>query len=122
MHELSICVALMEQVEAIAKAEGAEQVTEVVLQIGPLSGVEPELLQHAFPIACADTVAEDAALIIEPQPVKVRCLHCSAETETTPSRLVCSACGALETTLISGDEMILARVVLESRDDRVESN
>lgn len=122
MHELSICLALLEQVESFAATEGAERVTEVVLHIGPLSGVEPELLRQAFPLASADTVAAGASLSIETQAIKVRCKQCSAESIATPSKLVCGSCGASETTLISGDEMILARLVLESHSDVMSTN
>ncbi len=42
MHEMSICQALMDQVERIAKEQGASRVDSIVLSIGPLSGVEPD--------------------------------------------------------------------------------
>ena len=64
MHEMSICQALMDQVERIATEQGAKQVDSIVLSIGPLSGVEPDLLSRAFEIARLQTVAENALLEI----------------------------------------------------------
>ena len=46
MHELAVCQGLMGQVEQIAARENAERVTLIRLQIGPLSGVEPQLLDQ----------------------------------------------------------------------------
>jgi hydrogenase nickel incorporation protein HypA/HybF len=80
------------------------------LQIGPLSGVEPELLQSAFPIARADTIAAGAELVIQQMPVQVRCKTCHAETAATPNRLLCGECGGWQTELLSGDELLLERV------------
>jgi hydrogenase nickel incorporation protein HypA/HybF len=112
MHELSICQALIDQVEAVARENGAIRVERILLQVGPLAGVEPALLQHAFPLAAAGTIAQDAELAIESAPVRVRCNDCGAESDATPNRLLCGACGGFRTRLISGDELLLARLEL----------
>ena len=101
MHELAICQALLEQVERIARDNGAQRVVAVVVAIGPLAGVEPALLQHAYPIAAAGTLAEHATLQFEVVPLKVRCRTCSAETEAAPNRLLCGACQDWQVTVIS---------------------
>lgn len=112
MHELSICQALLDQVERIAQEHGASRVERILLQVGPLSGVEPLLLQHAYPLAAAGTVAEHATLVIEPAPVRVRCSDCGSECDAAPNRLLCAACGGWRTRLISGDQMLLANLEL----------
>lgn len=112
MHELAVCQALIEQVEATARAHGATAVEQIQLRIGPLSGVEVPLLKHAFPIASAGTVAAAAALEIESMPVEVRCRRCGARGEVPSNRLLCPSCGHWETELISGDEMLLVSVAL----------
>ena len=105
----------MEQVEQIAAANGANRVVRIILQIGPLSGVEGELLEQAFPIASAGTLAENSALEIHPRPVRVRCNSCGAESTAAANRLLCATCGDWQTTLISGDELLLQSVELEKR-------
>jgi len=112
MHELSICQALLDQVEAIAREHGATRVERVLLKVGPLSGVEPALLRNAYPLAAAGTVAEHSELVIEPTPVRVRCTDCGAESNTAPNRLLCDRCGGWKTRLISGDELLLANLEL----------
>lgn len=112
MHELSICMALLEQVQKIARQHKATGVERIELKIGPLSGVEAPLLEHAYPLAAAGTMAEDAQLVIESISIKVRCTQCSMESDVLPNRLICSACGDFRTRVISGDEMLLSRVVL----------
>lgn len=115
MHELAVCQGLMRQVEQIAQREHAERVTRILLSIGPLSGVEPQLLADAFPIAAAGSVAAAAELVIEQLPVRVRCLSCGAESTATANRLLCGACGDYRTQLLSGDELLLSSLELERR-------
>ncbi|MCW8922442.1 MAG: hydrogenase maturation nickel metallochaperone HypA [Gammaproteobacteria bacterium] len=113
MHELSICQALMKQVEAVAFEHNAQSVANIVVTMGPLSGVDAQLLKNAYPIASAGTVAQDAELIIETSPVRVKCNHCGCESDATPNKLICKHCGDWHTTLLSGDELMLMSVELE---------
>jgi hydrogenase nickel incorporation protein HypA/HybF len=119
MHELAICQSLMDQVESIAREREAQSVTSIVIGMGPLAGVEVQLLKNAYPIASAGTVAEDAELVIEMLPIKVRCSQCGSETDALPNKLTCKQCGDWRTTLISGDEMMLMSVELEKRKDSI---
>jgi hydrogenase nickel incorporation protein HypA/HybF len=114
MHELSVCQALIDQVARVARDNGAERVVSIVISVGPLSGVEPKLLEHAYPIAAAGTLAELATLEIELVPVTVRCRTCGAETEATANRVLCGACSDWQVDVIGGEEMLLKRVEIET--------
>ena len=113
MHELAICQSLMNQVESIAQERNAASVTSIVIGMGPLSGVEVQLLKNAYPIASAGTIAEHAELVIEQLPLRVKCNSCGAESDASPNKLVCAQCGDWRTTLVSGDELMLMSVELE---------
>ena len=112
MHELSLCDDLLSQVIAIAAQHQAESVESITVNIGELSGIEPSLLDTAFSLLKAGTVAERAELIIQQSPVLVSCSQCNAQAEVAANRLLCPTCGSADTLLISGDEMILASVAL----------
>jgi hydrogenase nickel incorporation protein HypA/HybF len=119
MHELAICQALIVQIEDIAgKRPG--RVRQVRLGIGPLAGVEPRLLADAYPLVCAGTIAEGSQLEIEETDIRVRCRVCGAETMATPNRLICGTCGDWHTDLLTGDELLLLRIELETREHAVE--
>ena len=113
MHELSICQALMQQVNTIARERNASKVISISLGIGPLAGVEAELLRHAFPIASADSIAAGAQLIIEASPIIVPCDQCQRDSEARIN-LVCQYCQDWQTTLVSGDELLLNSLELET--------
>ncbi len=116
MHELALCQGLLDQVGHVAVAQRADAVTRIVVRVGPLSGVEPPLLESAFTLARAGTVAAQAALEIEFTAVRVACLECGAECEVAANRLVCAACHSYRTRLVEGDEMQLVRVELNRTD------
>ena len=112
MHELAVCQALMEQVESIALEQQADSVVSVHLGIGPLSGVEPRLLEQAFFIARAGSIAAEAELVIKSLPVRVSCDQCGQITDALPARLLCAECGNWRTKLVSGDEQQLQHMEL----------
>ena len=114
MHELSVCLSLLEQVQAVAEERDAVQVTRIELRVGPLSGVESALLRSAWPMAAAGSIAVDADFVVEETGIVVRCSSCNAETDAQPNRLVCGECGDFRTSVVSGDEMILQRVELDT--------
>ncbi|MDP2902902.1 MAG: hydrogenase maturation nickel metallochaperone HypA [Methylovulum sp.] len=116
VHELSLCGDLMEQVLAIAKAHHAKKIVSIIVRIGPLSGIEPMLLESAFSISRAGTLAEEAQMFTETLPIRVQCNSCGAESKAVINNLICGSCGDFNTKLLSGDELILARVELETAD------
>lgn len=118
MHELSVCQALLTQVANIAAERGAGAVERITIEIGPLCGVEPELLARAFTVARAGGCAAGATLSIELTAVEISCLSCGARSQTAPNRLVCAECGGYRARVVAGDELRLRRVELHVLDAR----
>ncbi len=118
MHELSVCQSIISQVTQIAYENNAAAVTKVIVQIGPLSGIEAPLLEHAFPIASAGSIAQNAQLETQILAVRVRCNICGNENKASINKLLCSACGSWQTSLLSGDEMLLKSIELEKSEEQ----
>lgn len=116
LHELSICQAVLGQVLAVAAARKAEHIERITLRIGPLAGVEPELVRLAFPIVAAGTPCENATLDIWPAPVQVSCRICGATSQVAPNRVLCGQCATWCVDMISGDELLLVRIELLGAD------
>jgi hydrogenase nickel incorporation protein HypA/HybF len=114
VHELAVAQALVEQVNAVIDQHNATAASLIRVRIGPLAGVVPELLGSAFPLAAAGSRMERAVLDLVAAPIKVRCQTCGAETEAAMNRLICGACGDWHTRVISGDELLLESVELET--------
>lgn len=116
MHEMSLCGDLLDQVIAIAAQYHAQSVESITVNVGALAGVEPALLDSAFAMIKLGTVVEQAQLILHTIPVTVLCRVCGVQSEVVANRLLCSTCQSHATTLLSGDELILASVTLNCAD------
>jgi len=113
MHEMSVCLNLLEMIGRIAAEDGATRVASVEVSIGPLSGVEPGLLARAFEAARRGTVAETARLDVEATGIVVSCAECGRLTEASLTMLTCGHCGNGQTEIRSGRELFLKSVELD---------
>jgi hydrogenase nickel incorporation protein HypA/HybF len=111
MHEMSIALAVVDQVEETARAHGATAVRTVRLQVGELAGVVPDALIFSFELACAGTVLEGAELVAESVPGRARCEPCADDWAVgMPPRLCCPVCGRATAELVSGRELRITGV------------
>lgn len=113
MHEFSIVQSLLSMVEDYVRQEGAKFVSKIVVQVGALSGVEPHLLKVAFETFKEGTVAERAQLVLEIEPLKIRCGDCGEESEKEELTAVCPVCGSINTEVISGEDLLLKSLEME---------
>ncbi|AQT75166.1 MULTISPECIES: hydrogenase maturation nickel metallochaperone HypA/HybF [Streptomyces] len=112
MHEMSIAMAVVGQVEEAAGAAGAHAVTSVRLRVGELAGVVPDALAFCFELACAGTVLDGAELVTESVAARARCATCPDTWAVgMPPELCCPGCGrATDVELLSGRELEILSV------------
>ncbi|MFH8574770.1 hydrogenase maturation nickel metallochaperone HypA [Streptomyces zaomyceticus] len=111
MHEMSLAVAVVDQVETAAKTRGAIGVRSIELDVGELAGVVADALAFCFELACAGTVVEGAELITRTVPGTARCAACAEDWAVgMPPRLLCPGCGAAADGLVSGRELQIREV------------
>jgi hydrogenase nickel incorporation protein HypA/HybF len=96
MHELSIVMSVLDEVEASARRENASYVTRVYLRVGTMSGIAPEALQFAWSTARDNTMAAMADLVIDEVAATLDCPTCSSEQLATNGTLpLCTICGTV---------------------------
>ena len=113
MHELSMATALVEQVEEIARREGAARIARIEVRVGALSGVDGEAFAFAFPLAAEGSLAEGAALAIEEVPLVVECRACGASTRPEYPVVRCAACASGDVAVVSGEEFRITAMEVE---------
>ncbi|MBC8351141.1 MAG: hydrogenase maturation nickel metallochaperone HypA [Planctomycetes bacterium] len=102
---------LLRQVDSIRCEHNADRVTEVRVEVGPLSGVEPMLLSSAFALLASEQTVAGARLVIDKVPLLAHCEACDKEFEVNGFVFRCPTCrGNVKT--ISGDEFHLLSVSL----------
>jgi hydrogenase nickel incorporation protein HypA/HybF len=117
MHESALAVNLLDAVASAAAANRISRVTRIVLRVGAMRMVVPELLASAFEIAGVGSVAEGAALEFIAVPAAMICRACGARAGVEDWVFFCPSCGSGETTLESGGELDLVEMTGEQGED-----
>ncbi len=113
MHEYSIVQSLLTQCEEHAKQNNAKKVTKVVVKIGIMSGVEPDLLKTAFDTFKEDTICDGCEYIQNIQPITIACNKCSTKSTLEKKEYCCPKCQSIEIDITDGEDMYLMQLELE---------
>ncbi len=114
MHELTIANSLVELASAHAADNNALRVKAICVRMGVLCGIGRSLY-FCFEPASRGTLCEGAKLRIEEVPLSVRCEHC--DDVKVPKALYnfrCPDCGYPTSKVVSGREMELVSIELET--------
>jgi hydrogenase nickel incorporation protein HypA/HybF len=117
MHEMSFIKSLLQQVEKVLAENDAIQPVEIKVEIGPLTGVEIDLVRSAYAQRVVGTRYASTALVINEVPLVIRCLRCQAETELSSFVFRCSQCPSCSVQVISGDAFRLKSVLVCDNDE-----
>lgn len=112
MHELGIVRRLLSQVRELQAANGGGAVREICVQLGPLSGVEAELMQSAFQQLRVPAALSEATLTITSVALEACCRACDLHFQPPLFRFRCPLCGGDDTEILQGDGVILESVAL----------
>jgi len=113
MHEYSIVQALLNQCEENAIQHKAKKVKKIVVKIGVMSGVEPELLKTAFETFKEGTMCSEAEYIQNIQPIVIECKNCNKQSTLKKDEFSCPKCQSYELDVIDGEDMYLMQLELE---------
>src|SRR5436305_1012231 len=114
MHELSLALSILDLVAEEAERHGG-RVTAVHLRLGPLSGVVKEALLSAYDLAREGTGLATADLVIEEVPLVAYCPACAvARTLESPQMLCCPDCDTPTPEIVSGRELEVVALEMES--------
>jgi hydrogenase nickel incorporation protein HypA/HybF len=105
MHELSIALSMIDQINEEVEKHGGGTVEIVHLKIGVLSGVDGQALRFAYEIACAGTELEGSALEIESSPLLVYCPLCETTHSPDAMEVLCPRCITPSQKILQGEEL-----------------
>jgi len=117
MHETSIALGILDIINDRCIAEGYHAIESVRLRIGRAAGIMPEALLFSFDVAKADTLAEDATLIIESIPLGGVCSECNADFEVKEAYVLsCPECGSTAFKIQRGYEMEIVEMDVKEKE------
>lgn len=113
MHEKSLVRSLLKQIEQIRVDNDAVCVDVVAVELGPLSGVEAELIASAFDEFVGEYFDPPPGLDIRIVPLRLCCQSCLRESAVDGLSLQCPECASTDVRVIRGDEFRLLDVSLQ---------
>lgn len=105
MHELALTLSINEGIQELCKRSGWARVHRIILKIGGLRQVDPELMAFAFGVVSRGTVTEGAALSVIEFPIVFRCQSCGRDSMSESTAFLCPLCGSSDVELLSGLEL-----------------
>lgn len=105
MHEMSLAEGVMQLIEDAARKDPFKHVTAVWLEIGQLSGVEPQAMAFCFDAVTRNTVADGARLEIITLPGSGWCMACAKTVPMSEVFGECPDCGGYQLQVTSGTDM-----------------
>lgn len=106
MHELGIMKNVLEVALEFGEQQNVQKILAVNLEVGALSDIVPEFAQMFFELISKGTIAENAKIVIEKIPARIKCRSCGAVIEMDIRNLLyaCDQCESQSIELISGRE------------------
>ncbi len=105
MHELSIALRIVDIAEEEAKKAGADEVTDLEIEVGKLSGVIVDALEFAMIEAVRNSVLEKTRIDILEIDSKARCNSCHSEFEINELYDICPHCQSINLEILTGQEL-----------------
>jgi hydrogenase nickel incorporation protein HypA/HybF len=113
MHELSIALSMIDQVEQQASTYSGG-VRSIQVKVGSLSGVDVEALRFAWEIAREGTPLAATQLEIEFTPLRVRCPSCGRTRTPEIFSIACPQCPDAEQEIVAGQELELTSLEVDA--------
>jgi hydrogenase nickel incorporation protein HypA/HybF len=121
MHEMSIAMQIIQQLEEIAARNNVIRIDEVEVEVGVMQQVVPEALHLSFSSATEGTVAENAKLIISEEPMTAECGDCGCEFSPTLEDFTCPRCKQASARITSGNSITLKSIVCQTPEENAAS-
>ena len=112
MHEYSLVQSLVGRVEDLVRQRRATAVHRVVVSVGELAGLDPELFRTAYDTFRAGTACAGAAMELRSIPARWTCPGCGREI-ARGEILTCPGCDLPARLSAGADEILLETVEME---------
>ncbi|MDI6645121.1 MAG: hydrogenase maturation nickel metallochaperone HypA [Methanobacteriaceae archaeon] len=129
MHELSMADAMIKTVIEVAEKNDAQEITEVSIELGEMTLLNPEQLKFMIEVLSEDTLLEGAEIIIETIPLEIKCQSCGYSGKTSSDELDhyapiinCPECESMELEIITGRECNVKSIKIEKSDENAQDS
>jgi hydrogenase nickel incorporation protein HypA/HybF len=117
MHEMSVASSLMRSVLSQMQGRNLTKISQIVISVGPLSGVSPEALHFSFDTLRAGTALELTELVIQESDLMTLCSRCASSFPTSMTIDCCPCCGSGDLFIRGGDDLDILYFVAEENNE-----
>ena len=114
MYEFTLTNTVNDALQRLCREEGWAKINRVMLRVGGAREINPELMAFIFAAVSKDTPAEGAILSVMFIPVTVKCRSCGKVSVRDNAELSCPACGSKDVKILSGLELNIETLEVES--------
>ena len=97
----------------LCRQTGLTKIHRVILKIGNMKNVNPDLIISIFSMLSKNSPIEGANLLILSIPVTLSCMDCKKKSYREDNLLKCPHCGSLNVKLLTGLEFAVESVEVE---------
>ena len=113
MHELAVSQQVLDVVLSHAGKAQATRVNRIELVVGEMTGFVNDAVQLCFASLSQGTIAEEAELVFERIPVRIRYRRCEAEFAPDDMDWTCPVCEAFAGDVIAGREFYVDNIEID---------
>ena len=124
MHELSMADAIVKTAIDVAEKNDAQEITEVTIEIGKLTMLNPEQLKFMIDVLSENTLLEGAEIIIEDIPIEIKCKSCdfvglavSDDLDHLVPIINCPECEGRDLEITKGRECNVKTIKIEKEEE-----
>ncbi|MBQ9419287.1 MAG: hydrogenase maturation nickel metallochaperone HypA [Synergistaceae bacterium] len=107
MYEFSLTNSITRSIVNLCRQSGWSKIYRVMIRVGGMRKVNPELMSFIFSAAAKDTPAEGAVMSVMVIPVTLHCYACGRTNTREDTQFLCPSCGSRNVQLLSGLEFNL---------------
>ena len=114
MFEFTLTNSINDALQRLCRLTGWKKVRRVMVRVGGVRKINPELMAFVFSAAAKDTPAEGALLSVMILPVTVKCLTCGKVSVSEEEEFACPLCGSKNVQILSGLELNIEALEIEN--------
>ncbi len=115
MYEFSLTNSVNNVVQNLCIKTGWKKVNRIMVKIGNMRQINPELMAFIFAAMSKDTPAEGANLSVMILPVTIHCYACGRTGTREDNQFMCPYCGSRNVQLLSGLEFNIEALEVEGK-------
>lgn len=106
MHEVSVALAIVDELTERAANAAVAKITAVHLRVGALAAIDVRALEFAWNLATDGTAASNSRLLVTHVPLSIACNTCGVERTIEHGTLpVCPVCATPSNRIVRGREL-----------------